>query len=84
MSAPSFFAGFAFGVISLWIFLELIALAAKRRVPPLTKHARRYSGRLAGIELTPISQVKPVAPRQEEEPQPPLFMYGIGYELEDG
>lgn len=72
----AFFAGFAIGVMSLWIFLELIALAAKRRVLPPTKHGRRYSGRLAGIELTPISQAKSTEP-QQEEPHPPLFMYGV-------
>lgn len=36
-----FILGFAFGVMALWIFLELIALAAKRKIPAVTMAGRK-------------------------------------------
>ena len=41
MNLPSLLIGFILGVMALWIYLELIALAAKRRVPPPTKAKRK-------------------------------------------
>lgn len=65
--------GFCLGVVALWIFLELIALAARRRVPPPTMHHRLPKTRR---EPPPMPQVKPAAP-QQEVPHPPLYMYGV-------
>lgn len=58
MTACAFLTGFCFGVAALWIFLELIALAAKRRAPPPTLHRRKNRDR-------PIPYTPPAWGREE-------------------
>lgn len=41
MNLPSFLAGILVGAMALWIFLELIAMAAKRRAPGVTMAGRK-------------------------------------------
>jgi hypothetical protein len=53
-----FLAGFAFGIATLWAFLELIALVARRRVPPPTLHRRKNRDR-------PIPYISPAWEREE-------------------
>jgi hypothetical protein len=53
-----FLAGFCLGIATLWIFLELIALMARRRVPPLTLHRRKNRDR-------PVPYIPPAWEREE-------------------
>jgi hypothetical protein len=55
---PTFLAGFCFGIAALWIFLELIALAARRRTPPPTIYRRANRDK-------PIPYVAPPWEREE-------------------
>lgn len=54
---PMFLAGFCIGIAALWIFLELIALAARRSAP--TFHHRRAN------RDKPIPYVPPQWEREE-------------------
>ncbi|WP_321913559.1 hypothetical protein [Paraburkholderia sp. J11-2] len=51
MSLPSLLIGFVLGVMALWIFLEVIALAAKRRAPAPTMAGRK---RKTGKPMQPL------------------------------
>jgi hypothetical protein len=69
MNLPSFLAGILVGAMALWIFLELIALAAKRRAPGVTMAGRKRKidiNRMESALRGPFKEMPPGLSREEK------------------